>query len=369
MSFLEGESPVLDAVGVGALNLDRITAVGEDYGIDSDNTFVAEHTDRHVGGSATNTLVAMARHASVGMNCVTGENPNGLCVLEELERRGVYTDGLVRVIPGADTPLTEVIVYKGGGRFILNSITPNSATNQYGEQDAARVTELTAQRPDTLVHAATFLRDKQTQILQNTLKKVSDNGAPVSFSPGALYTFGLDTDGRQVSLLERNQDLFEPVTYLFVNKDEVSGLMEMDYEAAALAYLRRFQRCKSAVITLGAGETIGRDENLYMSVAYVRDEDDLTVHAVAAPWWEPPGAQREDALPIVDTTGAGDSVVAGTLLDIIAKKPWHEVGNTATIMARLCISEYGPTVAVPSPEELEAHYATTKLPMVRTLRL
>jgi sugar/nucleoside kinase (ribokinase family) len=246
---------------------------------------------RHLGGAPCNVTVGLARQgARVGLMTLVGPDDFGRFVRGHLAAEGVDVRG-VGTHPSAKTGITFVAVSAAGDRSFLFFRHP-SADQQIGEADvdAAAI----ARARIFHVGSSTLSREPARAATWKALAAARAAGCVVSTDPNwRPHLWERPAEARP--LLER---LLAHSDIVKVSDDELEPMVGLtDVEAGA----RRIRALGPSLVlvTLGA-------RGCYFDAA-------------AGVGWSP-----GEAVPVVDTTGAGDAFVAGvlaTLAPIVAARP------------------------------------------------
>lgn len=297
---------VSGVVGLGALNIDRITFV--DKIPSSDEEGYVRSVQLHPGGSAPNTIVGLSR-LGVRAACIgkVGSDPEGQAMIKSLRAERVDVGGIL-VVRGR-TGTASVLVDEDGGRAIL--IDP-------GVNDEISFEDLDIDYLKTfgLIHMTSFVcRSQQTSF--NTQASVAERaGVPVSLDPGQLYA----ERGLQGLLrILRRVKIFLP------NERELRLMTGMG-------------RRRGARKILGKGVKIVAVKRGHKGcfVTDGRIEADVPAYGGRG----------------VDTTGAGDAFNAGFLYGILRGMDPVQSAEFGVKVAWLSIQKPGARDGLPTLEEL-----------------
>src|SRR5512136_555996 len=112
--------PGFDVVGFGALNVDKLFKVNR-IAEAEEESFVQSHSES-CGGSAANTIVGLARlGCKVGFIGKIAGDREGALLLEDFEREGVDTAGLIRVGQGDSGQVIGFVDNEGNRALYIES--------------------------------------------------------------------------------------------------------------------------------------------------------------------------------------------------------------------------------------------------------
>ncbi|MET1124321.1 MAG: carbohydrate kinase family protein [Archaeoglobaceae archaeon] len=289
-----------DAVGFGALNLDKIFYVDKIPSIDEEG--YVKDVKFFPGGSAANTIVGLSRlglkTAYIGK---VGSDEEGRILLEDLVKEGVETGLVVR--SEGRSGVAMIFVDESGNRAILVDPGVND-TIRYDEIDVEEAKKY------RLLHLTSFICKNSLDSLESQ-KRIVGEFDLVSFDPGMPYA-------------ERGLEDLEPIirntTVFLPSRAEIELLFNMSYEEAAEECLS--MGVEVVVVKLGS-------EGCYVRTA----EKEFRV---------PPMASR-----VVDTTGAGDAFNAGFLYGYLKGKSVEDCAKLGSYVAARCIEKPGAREGLP----------------------
>ncbi len=262
----------MDAVGLGALNLDELLYIPRMP--ERDDSVPIERRVQRGGGSAANTICWLAYLGrKVGFVGKVGSDNAGDLLLREFEKHGVDTS---RVVRGDGYSGTAFCLVSGDDRRIL--VDP-------GVNDDLRPEEVDIDyiREARILHTSSFIglrSETSLETLKRTMKAVSDE-LMVTFSPATMVLRGW-------SYLE---PYFEAADVVFLNETEAVHLTgDVEETLNRLAEL-----VEITIITRGPDPAIVQEGTETSEVA-------------------PEPVPEED---IVDPTGAGDAFAAGFIEGIL----------------------------------------------------
>ena len=296
-----------DVVGFGALNVDKLFRVNQIAGAEEES-FIQGHSET-CGGSAANTIVGLARlGCKVGFVGKIAGDREGSLLLEDFEKEGVDTAGVIRVGQGESGQVMGFVDDDGNRALYIDS----------GVNDTIMFDEVIRDYVSQarFLHLTSFVGEQSFQTQKKLLKTLPEN-VKVSFDPGALYA--------RKGLTE-----LEPIirrSYVVMpNAIELKLITgEPDY-------------CKGADILIGMGvEVIA--VKLGADGCYVTDgRERLRVEAFK--------------VKTVDTTGAGDAFCAGFLYGLLHDKSLYDCGRLGNFVASRCVMKMGARAGLPYAKDL-----------------
>lgn len=239
-----------------------------------------------------------------------GEDVFGRFMLEEMQKRGVNVDNVIRV-PGGNTGLS-VILNRGVDRAILTHL---------GLIPALSAEDI----PDELLRKARHLH-VASYFLQDALRP----GLPRLFERARSLglTTSLDTNYDPSERWQGVLDLLPLVNVFLPNQTEACSLVrEGDVESTAA---KLSARVETLAIKLGAAGALG-----------VRNGQ--TVRTASIP------------VNVVDTVGAGDSFDAGFIYGYLNRWPLEQSLRLAAVCGALSTQAAGGTAAQPALEQAIAY--------------
>lgn len=299
-----------DAVGFGALNVDKLFKVNCVVGPDCEG-FVTGFEEA-CGGSAANTMVGLAR-----LGCRTGfigkvvDDKEGQLLTRHFQEEGVDAKGIVTVKAGRSGTVMGFIDGKGNRALFVDpgvndTIMPEEVKKEYAFQ-----TEF--------LHLASFVGQNSFQT-QTKIVESLPKGVKVSFDPGEIYA------GKGLKALA-------PIlnrTYVFM-----PSLRELQMLGGKADYK------ENAEFMIGKGVRIVAVK-MGNKGCYVTDGKES--HRIEA-----------FKVKVVDTTGAGDAFCAGFLYGLLKKKNLAECGKIGNFVASRCVMKMGARTGLPKLEDLVEH--------------
>ena len=312
---------ILDVIGLGAMNLDRLYRVDE---IVVDGEQVVTGSMAFPGGSAANTIYGLAKlDIKAGFIGAVGTDEEGQQLIESLGTVGADTSQ-IKIKEATPTGTATCISDKLGRRAIYllpganGSITTKDIDIHYVNQAK-------------FVHLSSFVNQAQFSLQLNLAKKLED-AAKLSFAPGMLYA------AKGIKALA---PLLEKSYIAFMNRDEIEKLTGLEFRAGAKKCLG--MGCRIVVVTLGKG--IPMDKNRVIT-SYIVD---------AKGEYETEATKKSDSSDL-ETVGAGDAFAAGFLFGLLRDKSTTECGLLGNIMAQFAIRQPGARTGLPTLVELSQEY-------------
>ena len=269
-----------DVICLGQAVVDCIS-IGITQAPDQKLALRAETVRLSTGGDAVNeSFLLTSMGYRTQLVCGLGEDYAGMILLEEAKKRGVGTDR-ISVIRGMDTPIANLLVNKDGGRRSVNS--RSTMLSPY-EPDPAVV------KGARIVSFASLFRAPldQKEIVCSLIRSAHEDGALIC-ADTKLPTF------RKLTL-EDLKDVLPYIDYMFPNEKE----------AAYHTGEKEFERMAAILHSYGVKNVIIKAGELgcYVSPA---SSGDYSLPALP--------------VQVVDTTGAGDSFVAGFISGLLHGEP------------------------------------------------
>jgi ribokinase len=291
----------MDAVGFGALNLDRLYKV--DRLADAGTHQEILNSEECPGGSAANTIAGLANLGlSTGFIGAVGDDAEGEIMLKDFAQRGVDTKGVS--ILKARTGFIIGFVDARGERTLYPHPGANSKL-AFSPKQAAYA------KRAKILHLSSFVDEKQLEA-QKKLVSQLPKSVKISFSPGGLYS----RKGMKALL-----PIIERSHVVFLNEEEIKALTGKGHAAGSRVLIDA--GAKMVAATLG-----GR--GCFVS-------DGKSEHMLPA-----------EKVEVIDTTGAGDAYAAGFLFALIKGKNIEEAGKLGNKMAALCITALGARTSLPT---------------------
>ena len=304
----------LDAIGFGALNVDKLFKVNR-IAAAEEESFVVDHSEA-CGGSAANTMVALARlGCKVGFIGKVASDPEGRMLLQDLRKEGVDTRGVTVAKVGRSGKVMG-FVGKEGERALY--IDP-------GVNDTIKIDETDSVYASStkFLHLSSFA-GKQSFETQKRLVDRLPEKVKVSFDPGALYA--------RIGLTKL-KPIIDKTSVMMPNAGEIALLTgKTDYKAGARLLID--EGVEVLAVKLGS------------KGCYVIDRGES--HLV-----EP------FKVKVVDTTGAGDAFDAGFIFGLLSGKNINEAGKIGNFVASRSITTMGARSGLPTLDDLKKFLGTS----------
>jgi ribokinase len=296
-----------DAIGFGALNVDKLYSVNRIASAEEESVITAHKES--CGGSAANTIVGLARlGCKVSFIGKVGADKEGKALLESFCDEGVDTTMIIRARHGRSGTAMGFVDRKGQRALYVDP----------GVNDEIELSELSTElAPRTkFLHLTSFVGEKSLHVQEKLLKAIPEK-VLVSFDPGIIYArLGL----------KKLKPIIGRTSVAMPNAIELRLLTgKTDYREGAELLLR--DGVSLVAIKLGS------------KGCYVTDGKER--HLI-----------RADRVRVVDTTGAGDAFCAGFLYGLIKNKPILNCGKLGNLVASWCIMRVGARAGLPRVEDL-----------------
>jgi len=295
-----------DAVGFGALNLDKLFKVNMIAKKEEEGAVL--DFKESAGGSAANTVVGLARlELKTGFFGKVAADSEGKFLLDDFKKEGVDVNGI---------SVSEM----GRSGSVMGFINPRGHRALYvdpGVNDQVDFNEIKLDYVSgaEFLHMSSFVGERSFKAQKQLLEQLT--GVKVSFDPGAIYA------RKGLAALK---PIIKKTHVMFPNVIEVKLLTGQDYREGA----RTFRKLGVDVVAVKLGKR----------GCYVTDGKES--HLI-----EPYKVEA------VDTTGAGDAFCAGFLYGLIKKKDLYECGRLGNFVASRCISKVGARTGLPRQADLK----------------
>lgn len=285
----------------GSLNLDSFYSV--DHFVQAGETLSSEKLEQFCGGKGLNQSIALAKAGAdvCHAGCVGAD---GAALLRLLEESGVNTEYVRTVedvsghaIIQVDSHGQNCILLYGGANHRITREMIREVMADFGKDDV-------------------LLLQNETNLVGEIVEEACRRGMRIALNPSPVN--------------ERLREIdMSKVTWFLLN--EVEG-KAMTGQTEAEEMLRVFrERYPQSVVVL----TLGKDGVLY---------DDGAVHC----------AHGIYEVPVVDTTGAGDTFTGYFLASRMAGKTPQESLRLASVASSLVVSRKGAGPSIPLLAEVEA---------------
>ncbi|MEM3627567.1 MAG: carbohydrate kinase family protein [Candidatus Bathyarchaeia archaeon] len=297
-----------DVVGFGALNVDKLFKVNK-IAAAEEESFIMGY-EEVCGGSAANTIIGLSRlGCRVGFIGKVADDREGKMLIEDFQREGVDTDGIIRVKQGRSGIVMGFVDEKGERALYVGP----------GVNDKIEFSEINVEYASQtrFLHLSSFVGETSFQTQKKLVEALPKN-VKISLDPGVLYA----RKG-----LARLEPLIKRTFVLMPNLIELELLTRTaDYKEAAHSLMEK--GAKIVAVKLGGNGcyvTNGKEE-----------------HHIKA-----------FKVKVVDTTGAGDAFCAGFLYGLISGKSLYECGRLGNFVASRCIMKMGARAGLPHLEDLK----------------
>lgn len=289
-------------LNIGSLNIDKVYSV--DHFVCAGETLTARHMDTFPGGKGLNQSVALAR-AGAEIYAAGAVGSDGEFLVQLLSRSGARVEYLQR---REDVPTGHAIIQlEPSGQ---NSIIISAGAN--GALDEAYIDSVLSHfGPGDLL-----LTQNETACGPYAMVRAKERGMKIAFNASPI-----------------NDDLpkypLELVDWFLINELEgqtLAGISETDPDKVMDALLQKFPQA-AIVLTLGGD-----------GVRYGKGQD-RAGHGVFK-------------VPVVDTTGAGDTFCGYFLAALAKGQAPQEALHTASMASALAIGTKGAAVSIPTWDQV-----------------
>ena len=298
---------VFDAVGFGALNVDKLFKVDR-IAVAEQESFVINYTEA-CGGSAANTMVGLTRLGSkVGFIGKVASDNEGKKLLEDFRREGVDTGGIATSKTGRSGTVMGFVDKEGERALYIDSgVNDTVEFNEMVKEYASRT---------RFLHLTSFVGEQSFQAQKKLIRALPES-VKLSVDPGALYA----RKG-----LAKLESIIERAFVCMPNAGELRLLARKnDYKKGADILLKKGVQIVAVKLgSRGCYVTDGKENRLVKAFK----------------------------VKVVDTTGAGDAFCAGFLYGLISGRGLDASGRIGNFVASRCIMEMGARTRLPTAEEL-----------------
>lgn len=273
---------------------------------------LVDSVELHIGGCASNTgIVAAKLGADVGLFGAVGDDALGRFLVRRIEEEGISTSG-VRVYAGTTSSGSAVLVYPDGERSFLHAIGANAKFNPLAVSSETL-------DPFSIVHVAGVLAlpECEGKNLADFCREMKGRGKVVT----------LDTvwDSRGVWLPALSEAL--PFVDCFLPSIEEARMLSGKETPEDIGGFFLSRGVKNVCLKMGEkGSMIFSEKETHR--------------------FEPLSVTQ------VDTTGAGDSYVAGFLVGLAKGYPFRECGLLANLVGAKTVTAVGATSGVKDWQDL-----------------
>jgi len=323
--------PSFDAIGLGALNVDRIYAVPR---VVTDGAELIQESTAAAGGSSANTVYGLAK---LGLRCgfigaVGGQDAE--MVLGSFAEVGVDTSRIVRKA-GAGTATVFAFADPMGRRAMY--VYPGAnALFVAGDVDASYLAD------GRLLVISSF--DGEVPL---AVQKAAVGALPKT----TLLALLLDALWAQARL-DALSELVARSTIVFANADELAELTDRGLPAAAEALLA--VGCRTVIVTFGGGTE--RPPWMETEPQGMADAPIVCWIASAEGQWALAAHPTHEGA-VVDATGAGDAFATGFLWAYLSGGSPLHCASLGHVTAGFCLEQMGCRAGLPTREALLTRHA------------
>ena len=268
-----------------------------------------------LGGDAVNESFVLASLGHrVGLMCAVGDDLAGRFVMNEASRRGLDVSG-VTMVPGLVTPVANMFVKLDGSRSSVTS----AASMLPGYEPRADFIRGCVREGARIVSFASLFRAPldQPSVVCELVRAVHESGAVVC-ADTKIPTF------RKMDLSEL-EPVLPMIDYIFPNDMEAAFLAGMDGGKDLTE--EDLREMAEALLAKGIGHVVIKtgEKGCYAASQGVH----FTVPA--------------RKVPVVDTTGAGDNLVAGFMDALLADRSFRECCEAGIRTAAESVQHLGAT--------------------------
>ncbi|MDD3986023.1 MAG: carbohydrate kinase family protein [Methanobacterium sp.] len=309
----------LDAIGFGALNMDKLFQVNKIAHNDEESYIIG--SSESFGGSAANTIVGLSRLGmKTGFIGKIGPDREGSLLYNNLKNENINTNGVIITSNGKSGSVNGYVDIKGQRALYVDPgvndcIGEKEVDNEY--VDSTKVFHITS-------FVGNF-HEKSINTQKNILNEISSK-VSVSFDPGRLYI------ERGIEFLDK---YFIHTDILLINQTELNLLMlektnAKDIIKIELNINKIQEEYGIEIVAVKMGDK-GSFVSNYNESYFIEAFD----------------------VPCVDTTGAGDAFNAGFLYGYITGESLKQSAIEGNYIASRCITENGATDGLPDISKLE----------------
>ncbi|MCP8308507.1 MAG: carbohydrate kinase family protein [archaeon] len=299
---------MIDVLAFGDIVLDLIIPI-EHFPIKEEDVQIAQYIKREAGGVCNFLIAASKLGLKAGITGCIGDDEDGIFIKDLLDKEGVDVTS-INVIKG-DTAIVLVLVDKDGKHAFIG-------VHGFGIELCKSI-NIDKIKSSKAIYTSghTLIRSPSLDLTLKVMKKASDLGIPVFFDPGPLV------DKIQHRILDT---ALASTDTLLLNSIEAEALTKThELEKASKILLEK--GVKTIVIKLGANG------------CFIAKED-FSIHLPSF------------KVPVIDTTGAGDSFNAAYIYGYLKKLPINHIGIIANAVGAIKVTRLGGGTQAPSRKEL-----------------
>lgn len=307
---------ILDVIGFGALNLDRIYQVNRLAGPDEESYI--KNRSESCGGSAANTIIGLSRLGlKTGFLGKVATDGEGEILLNNLKKEGIDTSALI-IAPEGRSGTVHGFVDEEGERALY--VDPG-----VNDQVLLKEIDYAYSANCKLLHLSSFVGES-IKAQESVLERIPEDVA-VSMDPGMLYAH---------QGLKNLEKLLNGTDILLLNQQELDVLLP------GLNFEDQVETLFDYDITLLAVKN--GSEGCFVS-------DGAEYHHIYA-----------FEVPCLDTTGAGDAFNAGFIYGILHGCDIKDAGVLGNYVASCSVQEYGACQGLPYQGDIPQLNQSEELP-------
>lgn len=312
-------APDLDVIGLGDADVDLYLHVDHIPG--RDEKIVASGFELYPGGMTVNFLVALRRLGETGgYHGLVGDDENGRLILENLRMNGIDTGG-VTILPGERSFFCVVMLDDSGEK----SLTLVPARTTFPE-------------PDDLIDAQ-LARGRH---LHTTAANLRTLDRAIGLAKRFGQTISIDMESDHADEVDELRPLLAQVDLLFVNRNAARTFTGIDSPERAA---NQFRRLGPRIVCL----TMGSEGGIVLS-----ESDTIRYPAFA--------------VPVVDSTGAGDCFAAGFVHGFLNDWPLRDMATFASAVGALSVTGRGGHGGAPTHIQAATFLADRGIRLMTTSR-
>jgi ribokinase len=300
---------ILDVLGFGALNLDKLYRVDK-IAAAGEETFVKGLTISS-GGSAANTIVGLARlGVNTGYIGKIANDSEGKYILNDLRNEEVNVKGIDITKKGRSGVCIGFVDDFGERSLYIDPGVNDNLAYKEINQDYVELSKF--------VHLTSFVGNISFRAQKSLVKNFESE---ITMDPGELYA-------------RKGINEIKPIlkkTFVFLpNENEIRILTNQNYEIGA----KELIKLGISIIAVKLGH-----KGCYVT----NGKEDYLI---------PPLKKKAK-----DSTGAGDAFCSGFIYGLLHGRDIYECGRLGNFIASCCIEKYGARTGLPTKRELTEQYS------------
>ena len=300
---------ILDVLGFGALNLDKLYRVDK-IAAAGEETFVKGLTISP-GGSAANTIVGLARlGVNTGYIGKIANDSEGKYILNDLRNEEVNVKGIDITKKGRSGVCIGFVDDFGERSLYIDPGVNDNLAYKAINQDYVESSKF--------VHLTSFVGNISFRAQKSLVKNFESE---ITMDPGELYA-------------RKGINEIKPIlkkTFVFLpNENEIRILTNQNYEIGA----KELIKLGISIIAVKLGH-----KGCYVT----NGKEDYLI---------PPLKKKAK-----DSTGAGDAFCSGFIYGLLHGRDIYECGRLGNFIASCCIEKYGARTGLPTKRELTEQYS------------